>query len=423
MHERYEAADGKELCHSRLYMALALAPFLGTVAAFLSGLLVDHRYFIPIFHSTIAGLVATLWVWRNNPGARVVPRLIRASEEGLQVGEQFIARRDLKEALVIPEDAGKPLRVRVAPRGLRLPLELVAGDAAESRRLLRALGFDASQSVVRFRTLSKLLSDNGWILALIFGVTVMVATSVTSGRVSTGSTLASATVLAGLIAFAAALAIVLLPTRLSVGADGLVLAWAGRKRFLGYGDIDFVATYDRSFGRSQLRGVEVFLKSGETVKIPIEQGRSPGARVAIIEERIAEAMESFRAGDTAGDAAMLARGGRTASAWVEKLRSIGAGANAGPRTAPLARDRLFRIVEDPQAKATDRVAAAVALSAEIGDRDRDRLRVAAEAVAAPRLRVAIEAAAGDDGARSEEILAEIEVEESRARAQPAARTK
>ena len=140
-------------------------------------------------------------------------------------------------------------------------------------------------------------------------------------------------------------------------------------------------------------------------------------RVAIIQERICEAMETFRSGGAAAAGALLRRGKRPVSEWIATLRAIGAGANADMRTAPLPRENLFRIVESPTSSAAERAAAAVAAGVEIDDDGRARLRRAAEAVAAPRLRIAIEAAAGTDDAALAEALSEVEHEESKARAQ------
>ena len=136
-----------------------------------------------------------------------------------------------------------------------------------------------------------------------------------------------------------------------------------------------------------------------------------------IEERIQEAMETYRRGDAEGDAALVRRNGRDLGAWINALRSLGAGSNADLRTAPLPRERLFRIVESPTAAAGERAAAAVALGTELDEEGRARLRSAAEATAAPKLRIAIEqaAASADEEALREALSAlESEPEEKQA---------
>jgi hypothetical protein len=70
-------------------------------------------------------------------------------------------------------------------------------------------------------------------------------------------------------------------------------------------------------------------------------------------------------------------------------------------------EHLWRVVEASSAQAEERVAAAFALSTCEGDEVRGRFRVAAQAVANLRLRVALEAAARGDEAALEGALREI----------------
>ena len=93
------------------------------------------------------------------------------------------------------------------------------------------------------------------------------------------------------------------------------------------------------------------------------------------------------------------------------LLGVGAGSNADHRHAPVPADRLWRIVESPTQDAEARAAAAVALSHAPNDATRQRLRAVASNTAAPRLRVALEAAARaaeDDAAAAEEVAAALE---------------
>jgi hypothetical protein len=139
--------------------------------------------------------------------------------------------------------------------------------------------------------------------------------------------------------------------------------------------------------------------------------------IGIVEERLREARDAFRQGDRGDAAAPIRRGERGVGEWVASLRAIGTGANADMRTAPVPRENLFRIVEDPAAVATDRAAAAIALGAELDDESRARLRRTAESTAALRLRVAFERAAGDgETAEIEAALAELDGEEGQRRA-------
>src|SRR5262249_17864684 len=136
-------------------------------------------------------------------------------------------------------------------------------------------------------------------------------------------------------------------------------------------------------------GVQLSLRSGEQVRLLLTLQKNGKESVAILKERIREAMERHQLGEADADAALLRGRERSVSTWITALRCIGAGANADHRVAPVAPERLWRIMEAPSAQSTVRVAAAVALGAKIDDAGRARLRAAAAATAAPKLRIAL----------------------------------
>jgi hypothetical protein len=169
---------------------------------------------------------------------------------------------------------------------------------------------------------------------------------------------------------------------------------------------------DSSYWRKQKwLGIELVLRSGATVRIPVSSQQTlQQSNRDLIRERIREAMESHRLGDAAAETALLARQARSVSDWVQSLRAIGSGAHVDHRTAPVAPERLFRIVEDPSLTASARAGAAVALGASLDASGKVRLKDAAGATAAPKLRIAIEAAASGDDAALIEALSAIEGE-------------
>ncbi|HZU83716.1 MAG TPA: hypothetical protein VE987_12400, partial [Polyangiaceae bacterium] len=79
-------------------------------------------------------------------------------------------------------------------------------------------------------------------------------------------------------------------------------------------------------------------------------------------------------------------------------------------SAALPSERLWRVVEDSSADRTARAGAALALTRSLDDTGRERLRVAAESCAEPRLRVALSTFATPAGARAsdEELAATID---------------
>jgi hypothetical protein len=187
-----------------------------------------------------------------------------------------------------------------------------------------------------------------------------------------------------------------------IGADGILLRSAGRRRYIHHGAIEhalLVPGTDR---------IELLLSGGERVVLTCRDGRGP----ATLRE-IEQAMAACAANETEADAPRLYRGGRSVRGWIAELRALGAGANAAHRVAPFADERLWRIVESPATQPTVRAAAAVALGPRLDPRDRVRLRAAALATTAPRLRTALEAAAGSArDAELEALLAEVEEEDA-----------
>ena len=135
-------------------------------------------------------------------------------------------------------------------------------------------------------------------------------------------------------------------------------------------------------------------------------------------ERIEEQLAVRRA-RTNADAPVFARAGRETDAWLREV----AGAtdqNASYRTPAVPPEELWRIVEDTAAPATARAGAAAALRHDLDYDGRVRLRAAADACAAPRLRVALETVAtSDDDLRTVfEPLEDHEAPQRRARSVP-----
>lgn len=383
-------------------MGLALSPLLGTLALITAGITVAPPFFAMVPHTLIAALVLAILVWRRNPYARLPNETIEASAEGIRVGGELTPIDQIKGAYVVPDAGPVPVMVRVERRGLAPSIEIAVANVGEGRAMLRALGLDASQTVARFRTMSRALSRRRYGFAVGFGIAPL---WILFGAISARNpAIAPFGIVFVLTVFFSLVAVMLWPTQLDVGADGIALTWFFRKRFIRYADVLRADIYEQSWGRSRTRGVDIILQSGEQIRVPVNQEKwSRDGRTELIAERIREAMETYRSGGAA-DTAMLARRGRDIGAWVRALRAIGSGANAGPRTAPIARDTLLRIATDPGAQNEDRAAAAVALSSE--EEGRASLAVAARATAEPKLRIVLErAATGDEEAIAEAVAA------------------
>ncbi|MFO0760280.1 MAG: hypothetical protein U0359_27610 [Byssovorax sp.] len=411
--DRFSSNDLKLVRHNPWMVALAASPALLSVGSILGGILVSPGFFVTILHCLIFALAMLIYVLRTRPRPRYAPVEVHADREALAVGEERVPREALRDGLVVPARSDRGPQVVLRRKGAFKPsIRLAVHDRAEGRRLLRALGFDASQTVARFRAMSRALGERRHMFYALGGFFLGLAVFAATG-VITATTHSAAWIGLGAVPLAfgyiGMIASFLAPTTIIAGADGLMIQWLFWKRFVRFGDILTVARYESGWGRSNRKGLTVVLQSGEQITLPISQDAEA---VAIVEERIQEAMETYRRGDAEGKAALVRRNGREIGEWVTQLRALGAGSNADLRTAPLPRDALFRIVESPTAEAADRAAAAVALGRDLDDEGKVRLRSAASATAAPKLRIAIEKAAGDaDDEALREALAALEEEQ------------
>ncbi len=397
-----------------IVMGLGAAPFLGLAAMFAAvgfDKPVDLALGITgVVAVTTAAIPSLLWLHGRNWLARRTPLRAKADPEGLRLDGVHFPRRALKAQLV---SSGEENKVRLGRR-FAPALELDAESGADARALLFALGLDASQNLTVYHGMSRYLVNrrNAYqFRALAMGSPLFlgpVALCASAASVPVGIAIGLAAV-ALLVASSAR-------TKIIVGAEGLWWSWMGVRRFIGYGDVE-------SIERDQFGGTAgrllVQLHSGQTLFFrpsDTKDRREGQTLLDQLEGRLTEAMASYRAGGTAGDAARLARGSRETKAWLASLRAIGSGANVDARTAPLPREQLFRIVEDSATDASARAAAAVALGMHLDAEGRARVRSAATATAAPKLRIALEAIA--EGAADPELeaaLAEVEVEARKAR--------
>jgi hypothetical protein len=199
------------------------------------------------------------------------------------------------------------------------------------------------------------------------------------------------------------------PTAVQVGVDGVLVRWLTYERFIPHGEIRTAEVHVRGWGRSRRLLVELGLESGEIYKIPITLFHWHRDKAKLLAQRILEAKAAHDSGAEVEDSALLLRRGRDVQQWLDSLRTVTE--RATHRSAPMKRDRLWRFVEDPSCDPTTRAAAAVALGAGLSGPERKRIQAVAQASAAPRLRIALDAVAAneDDGALAE-ALAEIEDE-------------
>ena len=192
------------------------------------------------------------------------------------------------------------------------------------------------------------------------------------------------------LAFLVSWALAIRTSHIDVGADGLLLRYLWTRRFVPWSQ---VASVDHAASD----GVRVEVKGQRPLRLedPTTQStRTAETRAllhASLRARIVDAwqLHRIRTGETAVHE-QLDRGERAVGEWRKSLVSLRS-ADGGYRQTATRDEDLWRVVEDVTAPEQARAAAALALR---GAEDAPaRLRVAAEAVASPRLRVALETAA------------------------------
>jgi hypothetical protein len=360
----------------------------------------------PAIPLAMAAFIGGTALFRRNPGATLLEKRVVVDAESLRVGNRAIPRARIRDAQVVPLKNGEPV-VRIWEER-RLPVDLVVSGKEQGREILRALGFDASQRVTRFRGSSILMRSWGVrsgllfvLLPIVYGVLQAFLLEESPELFAAGAKIL--TVL--LFAVGGTLAI---PTRIDVGADGVLVRWLGLKRFYPLARIRSVARYEWGMGGNKRAiGAEMTLAGGEIVRLPMGTRQWDDDRSSALVERIHEAMETHARGGVEAAAALLVRRERGVHEWIEELRAIGGGANADLRTAPVSPENLWRIVESHAAEPEERAAAAVALGPSLDDGGKQRLRVAVGTVADEKLRVAMDAAAHEDEAALEDALAGV----------------
>ena len=350
-------------------------------------------------HLAFIGALAFTVVWRKKPRALSEAVRVRVTESELRIGDELVPREAVKLAELLP---GKPNPVvRIAARG-RARQDVIVRDEKTAHVLLKALGFDPSQTTATYRLQS--LATVRYRYAPLAVIPIVFLTAMLSGALHAPwiPAILPFLVVALMLAF-------LVPARLVVGVDGLLLRWLWMREFIPTKEIVLVRRFVLGSGRNRVSGVELGLCNSQSVKLPI--GSVWGDDTAgVVQQRIQDVLALAKGqAHVAEDALLLARGDLEVRDWIGRLKAIGAGATATLRAAPVMPERLWRVALDPEQPPLSRAAAAVALAPSLDPEGRVRLAEVAKTTAAPKLRVALERAASDASEEElEEALREID---------------
>jgi hypothetical protein len=333
------------------------------------------------------GLILLLYTLVASPRPVPVPGKLVADAAALSFNGRRLARRShILGGLLVPVPDGAP-RVRLTLRFPRASILLAPANASEAAALLGMLGLDAASTVASFRVKAPTHSRR-----ILFWLAVLAAVALGVFLHRSLFLLACGLVLLHLI-----------PSRLVIGTDGLYLRWLGWRRFVPYGNVRSMSPKARwGSGHACL---ELKLAHGPPLLLSVSLRFVTELRdrdFALLAQRIREAFDEYRRRTAGGHGSLPERGARSTREWVRTLRTIGSGAHADHRTAPVHTDALVRLVHDATVDPATRACAAIALGAQ-GDEGRSRLRVAASSTAAPEVSALFRIAAEET---SDEALVE-----------------
>lgn len=202
--------------------------------------------------------------------------------------------------------------------------------------------------------------------------------------------------------------ILLLPRKLFLGQDGLLLVWLLGSKFIRFRDIKTVETTDGFFFHHP--GINLTFKNGGATDFGTSVFKERWAERDALIRLLRVCIEKARGKQAPPVEQSLFRAGKSSDIWVRSLRAMGHGAHFDPRTPAVRLDILWRIAESPDSSLLERTAAFVALSASKNAEHEKRLRIALEQTVAPPVRASLTDAleAAEDEAKIAEVLARAE---------------
>ncbi|MGA7123409.1 MAG: hypothetical protein WBY94_25120 [Polyangiaceae bacterium] len=326
-------------------------------------------------------------LWRRNPatdGARV---RVHADSRGLLIeGRLRLEASRIAVGWLEPRRCGLP-RVHLGARGLARDVTLAVPNRECGRALLRALRVDPTHVAAHSWALARPLAERRLLAPALTAVGLFLALGFVAGQ-------STAALALGVVALGVLLVGAATPTRVTVGADGLLIEWLGTRRFVAWSSISYIEALEQR--------VVLALEEGEWLTLwspSVPELHSTECDVLL--ERINLGWRGARGRTDNHAAHLVQRAGGDTREWVRSVRGIST-AWVGYRTVAVPADRLWGVVEDPTVDWTRRTGAALALGPSLDAQGRTRLRAAAASCAEPRVRLALKAAATASGGTADE---------------------
>lgn len=275
-------------------------------------------------------------------------------------------------------------------------VEIVSNSAQKRAALLQELG-RSPQEHPTFSLPSPFLPWGGVIVAIL----VVLAAPALVKESPAGLMLTAAVILAFFV-------VMLMPRKLLVGRDGLLLVWVVGTRFIRFRDINLVEMSEGFFFRHP--GINLALVNGQAVEFSTSIFKERWAERDTLILLLRVCVEMAKAKKVPPVLQPLLRCGKTDAAWARALLAMGHGAHFDPRAPAVLTEDLWRVAENPDASPIERTAAFVALSASRDAAAEKRLRISLDDTVAPTVRSALRQAldANGDEERIAAVLAQAE---------------
>jgi hypothetical protein len=370
---------------SPLTLGLMAVCALSSVAVLASAVLQEKRGPV-VFAIGFALIARRLYLRRMDRGyTRAVPTRLRVVDGNVEIeGRAPLLRGEIASAHVQPRENGSTV-VRIRSHRRWKSVDIAVKDEAHGNALLEEIGHDASHAAARFSV------RGGFKNKVLRGI-VMVLTALGFLAFNFHAFTRATTVSSGFVALGVLVAFALLsnlvPTIVTIGADGVHISEIVGARFIPFAQI---ASIEPSV--EDIHVTKFLLREGTTVELRSRPRRSSDLdeTTRAIRARLEEGLQAFRDRNDASEAmTWLARGNRTTKEWLAALRGLTG--DGSYRRSAIPEEHLWRIVEDPRADADARAGAVVALGENLDDASKQRVRRIALATAAPRVRVALDVA-------------------------------
>lgn len=373
-----------------------------------------------------ASLVAYGAIVRARQSARGPGRRLRIDEAALRIGRSTFARSALADASIVLDDDLVPMLRLEVGRNERRKVELAMPNLAAAREALSTLGFDATRVASRFEVLAapREAWELAWLrsFAVLFGVLVVLAgAKALLPRLGLGLSprwLEALALFAASAAWVTAVAPLFARRQLTIGADGVHVAWRERARFASATSIREARVVEEDVAMG-LRAVvlRLFVRDGEPLDVVV--GVKPRglslARARALAATAQERIERVRADEPTAERAeapfaLMQRAGGSLDEWLGALRQQLRRPDTFREDVGELSRQLWSVAQDSRGAPEDRAAAAVALGPTLDAGGKERLGALGPTTAIPALRAAFEAAAEGDERAMRSAMAALRAE-------------